>query len=79
MINAYFDLPGFMLAVDEVRKQRRMTWYQIHKDTNVTASGLSQMRHGSIVNITSDTLAALALWSGVDVRPFMKVREEAEV
>jgi transcriptional regulator with XRE-family HTH domain len=77
MTNAYFDLAAFMQAVDKVRRCRGRTWYQIAHETGVAASSLSQILHYGRSSITSHTLAALALWADVDVRPFMKVREEA--
>jgi transcriptional regulator with XRE-family HTH domain len=63
-----FDVEGFHAALDSVRRSRGMTWRQVAKEANVSASSLTRMTKGSRPDI--DTVASLASWASVDPATF---------
>ena len=63
-----FDVSGFYAALDSVRRSRGLTWRQVAKQAQVSASSLTRMTRGSRPDI--DTVASLASWASVDPSVF---------
>ncbi|MCY3728028.1 MAG: helix-turn-helix domain-containing protein [Nitrospira sp.] len=76
MSNQRFDTTGFYAALDGTRESRKLTWKQVANEARIAASTLTRMRQGKRPDI--DGLAALASWSGVDVRKFYKPAEKVQ-
>lgn len=76
MSNQRFDTEGFYAALDGTREAKNLTWKQVAKKCGVAASTLTRMRQGKRPDI--DGLAALASWSGVDVKKFYKPAEKVQ-
>ncbi len=80
MSNQRFDAGGFYAALDGTRETKNLTWKQVAKEAGIAASTLTRMRQGKRPDING--LAALASWSGLDVkkfyRPVKKVLPETE-
>lgn len=76
MSNRRFDTEGFYSALDGTRESRKLTWKQVANEARVAASTLTRMRQGKRPDI--DGLAALASWSGLDVKEFYKPAEEVQ-
>lgn len=70
MSNERFDIEGFYAALDSQRQARKRTWKQVAKEAGVAASTLTRMGQGKRPDV--DGLAALASWSGIDVRDFFR-------
>jgi len=70
MSNHRFDAEGFYSALDSVRQTRRLTWKKVASQAGVAASTLTRMGQGKRPDI--DGLAALASWSGLDVKDFYR-------
>ena len=70
MSNQRFDAEAFYAGLASTREAKNLTWKQVAKESNVAASTLTRMRQGKRPDI--DGLAALAIWSGLDVRNFYK-------
>jgi transcriptional regulator with XRE-family HTH domain len=68
MSNSSFDAEGFFAALNLTRESRNMSWKEVANKTDVSASTLTRMGQGKRPDV--DTLAALAAWSGIDVRDF---------
>jgi transcriptional regulator with XRE-family HTH domain len=70
---AEFDALGFYQALDTTRKARAdMTWRKVAQEAGVSPSTLTRMAQGKRPDV--DSLAKLAVWSGLKaddfVRPF---------
>ena len=74
MSNQRFDTEGFYAALDGTREAQNLTWKQVAKESSVAASTLTRMRQGKRPDI--DGLAALASWSGLDVKKFYRPAEK---
>ena len=70
MSNSRFDSEGFYSALDSVRISKEITWKQVAQEAGVAASTLTRMGQGKRPDV--DGLAALADWSGLDVREFYR-------
>lgn len=77
MSNQRFDAEGFYAALDGTREAQKLTWKQIARKAGVAASTLTRMRQGKGPDING--LAALASWSGLDVKKFYRPAEEVQV
>ena len=75
MSNKRFDTEGFYAALDGTRQAKNLTWKQVAMESGIAASTLTRMRQGKRPDI--DGLAALASWSGLDVKKFYRPAEEA--
>jgi transcriptional regulator with XRE-family HTH domain len=76
--NAYFDTSAFMQEIDTIRKVRKLSWRGVCHLTGMDASHLSQFKTGKLRSMNVDTLASLTVWSGLDVRRFMKKYGETD-
>lgn len=80
MSNQRFDAEGFYAALDSTRSARNLTWKSVATEAGVAASTLTRMGQGKRPDV--DGLAALASWSGLDVREFYRpageIRSDAE-
>ena len=80
MSNQRFNAEGFYAALDSQRQTKQITWKEVARQAGVAASTLTRMGQGKRPDV--DGLAALASWSGLDVRDFYlpkdQEREEAE-
>lgn len=74
MSNNRFDAEGFYSALDSARQTRRLTWKQVASQAGVAASTLTRMGQGKRPDV--DGLAALAIWSQLDVSKFYRSNEE---
>jgi transcriptional regulator with XRE-family HTH domain len=68
VVSQRFDVEAFHAALDGVRRSRSMTWRQVAREANVSASSLTRMTKGSRPDI--DTVASLASWASVDPATF---------
>jgi transcriptional regulator with XRE-family HTH domain len=66
----HFDAAGFFAAVDSERESRDLTWKQVAAQAGVSASTLTRMGQGRRPDV--DSLAALASWSGINPRLFIR-------
>lgn len=64
----HFDAEGFYAALDAHRRSKGLTWKKVSQLAEVSASTLTRMGQGKRPDV--DTLAALAHWSGIDVKNF---------
>jgi transcriptional regulator with XRE-family HTH domain len=64
----FFDSEGFYAALDAHRQAIGITWKKVAEEADVSPSTLTRMGQGKRPDI--DTLAALASWSGIDVKTF---------
>lgn len=74
MSNQRFDTESFYAALDSTRRARNLTWKSVAAQAGVAASTLTRMGQGKRPDI--DGLAALAIWSGLDVREFYRPADE---
>jgi len=77
--NGYFDTKAFMDALDKVRQERQLSWYQVGNEIDAQTGFLTEMLKGKRTGMNVHTLATLCLWSGLDPHPYMKKRHEEEV
>lgn len=70
MSNTRFDAEGFYAALDSERQTRRLTWKQVATEAKIAASTLTRMGQGKRPDV--DGLAALAIWSGINVGLFYR-------
>jgi len=68
----FFDAEGFYAALDAHRQSLGITWKKLAIGAGVSPSTVTRMGQGKRPDV--DSLAALASWSGIDVRAFF-VRE----
>ena len=69
MIHAYFDYERFYAELDRIRQERGLTWYQIFKQTAVSAFHKpSRMRANGL---SLDSLAVLCTWAELDANDFI--------
>lgn len=68
-----FDAEAFYSALDAARVARRLTWKNIASESGVSASTLTRMAQGKRPDV--DGLAALAIWSGLNVDDFVRTEE----
>lgn len=64
----FFDSEGFYAALDAHREALRITWKKLAEQSGVSPSTLTRMGQGKRPDV--DSLAALASWSGIDVKSF---------
>jgi transcriptional regulator with XRE-family HTH domain len=64
-----FDVEAFYSALDAERQSRKMTWKQVAKEADVSASSLTRMAQGKRPDV--DTAAALLNWSGLEMESFI--------
>lgn len=69
-----FDAEGFYAALDGHRVSLGITWKNVAEKTGVSPSTLTRMGQGKRPDV--DSLAALASWSGIDVKSFYKLPNE---
>ncbi len=72
MINAYFDTQAFLAAVDQVRQERKASWYEVFRQTGICYTTFKKLQAGTQKGMSVHTLAGLALWSGLNTNEFMK-------
>ncbi|MBE9064101.1 helix-turn-helix domain-containing protein [cf. Phormidesmis sp. LEGE 11477] len=65
-----FDAEAFYTALDDQRRSKDMTWKQVAKEAEVSASTLTRMAQGKRPDV--DSMAALAAWSGLSTDAFIK-------
>ena len=70
-----FDAAGFFSALDAERRSLSLNWKQVASEAKVSASTLTRMGQGRRPDV--DSLAALAVWSGIDPAAFIQ-RERAD-
>ncbi len=68
VVSRQFDVEAFHAALDSVRRSRGMTWRQVAREANVSASSITRMTKGSRPDI--DTVASLASWASLDPATF---------
>ncbi len=66
---ARFDGSAFYAALDGERQARQCTWRRVANESGVSASTLTRMAQGKRPDV--DSLAALSVWSGLDVDRFV--------
>ena len=71
----FFDAEGFFAALDAHRNSLNMTWKKVAEQSGVSPSTLTRMGQGKRPDV--DSLAALASWSGIDVKTFYVRQGEA--
>lgn len=66
-----FDAEAFYVAIDRVRRQRRLSWRAVRRETGVPSSTFTRM--GLYWrNPSADTIARLVMWSLLtDIRPYI--------
>jgi len=65
MSKSQFDVDAFYEALDNIRKNEKLTWKKIADKAEVSASTLTRMAQGKRPDI--DSMAALASWSNLNV------------
>ena len=67
---ARFDGNAFYAALDGERQARQCTWRRVAQESGVSASTLTRIAQGKHPDV--DSLAALSVWSGLDVNRFVR-------
>ena len=67
---AKFDGIAFYAALDGERQARQFTWRRVAQESGVSASTLTRIAQGKHPDV--DSLAALSVWSGLDVNRFVR-------
>jgi transcriptional regulator with XRE-family HTH domain len=75
MASEHFDVDGFYAALNSVRRGRGLTWRQVARAADVSASSLTRMAKGSRPDV--DTIASLASWASLNPATFFP-RNNAE-
>ena len=70
----FFDAEGFYLALDAHRQARGIPWKRVADEAGVPPSTLTRMGQRRKPDV--DSLAALAAWSGIDVRKYYVAHKE---
>lgn len=65
-----FDAEAFYTALDNQRQSKNITWKQVAKQAEVSASTLTRMAQGKRPDV--DSMAALAAWSGLSTDTFIQ-------
>jgi transcriptional regulator with XRE-family HTH domain len=68
MASQHFDVDGFYAALSSVRRSRGLTWRQVARAADVSASSLTRMAKGSRPDV--DTIASLASWASLNAAAF---------
>jgi transcriptional regulator with XRE-family HTH domain len=76
MPKGMFDAEGFFHALDEVRLKRKLTWKDVAKESDVSASTLTRMAQHRRPDV--DSLAALVRWSNLSADDFVMDSEDSE-
>lgn len=76
MPKGIFDAEGFFAALEDQRKSRDLTWKQIAKEAEVSASTLTRMAQGRRPDV--DSLAALLKWSGLSADDYIVDGDDTE-
>lgn len=74
MLNEHFDTEAFYAAIDAQRQAKKLTWKQVAAQTGVSASTLTRLAQGRRPDV--DGLAALLMWSGLDINAFINPQEK---
>lgn len=72
--DVYFDALGFVETVDQVRQKRKTPVTAMCTLLNIDGKTLHRVMTGEHQDLYTDTMAVLAVWSGVDPRQFIKRR-----
>ena len=67
---ARFDGNAFYAALDGERQARQLTWRRVAEESGISASTLTRIAQGKHPDV--DSLAALSVWSGLDVNRFVR-------
>ena len=67
---AMFDGDAFYAALDGERQARQCTWRRVAEESGISASTLTRIAQGKRPDV--DSLAALSVWSGLDVNRFVR-------
>ena len=67
---ARFDGNAFYAALDGERQARDCTWRRVAEESGISASTLTRIAQGKRPDV--DSLAALSVWSGLDVNRFVR-------
>ncbi|MCY3008115.1 MAG: helix-turn-helix transcriptional regulator [Planctomycetota bacterium] len=73
MARGAFDAEGFFAVLDGHRISRGLTWRQVAKESEVSASTLTRMAQGKRPDV--DSLASLLAWSSESADSFMVVED----
>lgn len=76
MTSAYFDASAFYVAIEQIRQERNISWYQLFRQTGINHANLYRMQQDNY-KPRADTLAILIVWSGLDANVFMKQGEQS--
>jgi transcriptional regulator with XRE-family HTH domain len=66
----FFDWSAFASALDHERRSRSLSWRRVSVESGVSPSTLSRLGQGGRPD--ADGLVALALWSTLDLRIFVR-------
>ena len=67
---ARLDGNAFYAALDGERQARDCTWRRVAEESGISASTLTRIAQGKRTDV--DSLAALSVWSGLDVNRFVR-------
>ena len=69
MADTQLDVTALYAALDSARKQRQISWREVSRQTDVSASTLSRMAKEHRPD--ADSVAALTRWLGVPLERFL--------
>ncbi|MDF1817049.1 MAG: hypothetical protein P1U54_00255 [Immundisolibacteraceae bacterium] len=75
MSKGHFDVEAFYEALDNVRKNEKLTWKKIADNSRISASTLTRMAQGKRPDV--DSMAALAAWSNLNIDNYIVGRNQA--
>jgi transcriptional regulator with XRE-family HTH domain len=73
MASQHFDVDSFYGALNSVRRSRGLTWRQVARAADVSASSLTRMAKGSRPDV--DTIASLASWASLNPATFFPTKD----
>ena len=73
-IDAYFDAVAFIEAIDQERQKRNVTISAMCGQLGIDKKIIYRIRTGLHEDLRASTMAALAVWSGIDPRLYIKRR-----
>jgi transcriptional regulator with XRE-family HTH domain len=65
-----FDIATFYSALDAQREARKLSWREVARATNVSASTLVRIGQGKLPD--AENFTALVIWLGMDLKTFWK-------
>jgi len=74
--STFFDWAAFASALKQERRSRSISWRRVALESGVSASTLSRLNQGGRPD--AEGLASLALWSGLDLRIFVRPSRRAQ-